>query len=485
MESLRHALRDVVARCVYGVDLNPMAVELAKVSLWLEALDPGKPLSFLDAHIKHGNALIGATPKLIDGGIPAGAFKPIEGDDPKFAKSLERANAAQPVLTAGQRRVARFSASPTLPGLEPQSYQEELFSDEIIFSQSNAALAAGLARIARPAGRLAARGPPTGGRLPGWEESAENQAQAPGRRRLVRRLRLDQARRTPPRDRQPRLHRTCRRRGGSCASRRPRSDRDRAAARGVRLLPLAPGVPGHLPRPTMATRHADRDTGWSGGFTCVLANPPWDKVDFEDKKYFSVVEPSIADMAGQARRVRIAEWEKEHEDEGKRYRSARRKVKGTFGFASSSGAYPRCAKGLTAPGVNSLQTDQLFAERFATITAPTGRVGCIIPTAIATGAGGQYLFGDFTERGAVASLYDFENRKAIFPGVHASYKFCLLSLTGKALREPAARFAFFLLDTAELDDRRPGVHARAGGDRAHQPEHRDARRSSATAGTPT
>ena len=94
-EALQHALRDVIARCVYGVDLNPMAVELAKVSLWLEALDPGKPLSFLDAHVKHGNALIGATPALIDQGIPDEAFKAVEADDPvwgddtKFAASLE------------------------------------------------------------------------------------------------------------------------------------------------------------------------------------------------------------------------------------------------------------------------------------------------------------------------------------------------------------------------------------------------------------
>ena len=196
---------------------------------------------------------------------------------------------------------------------------------------------------------------------------------------------------------------------------------------------------------------ADEDTGWSGGFSCVLANPPWDKVDFEDKKYFSAVEPSIADMAGQGRRTRILEWEKEHPEEGRRYRATRRIVKGTFGFASSSGEYKKCAEGLTAPGVNSLQTDRLFAERFAAIVSPTGRVGCIVPTAIATGTGGQYLFGGFTQRGAVASLFDFENRKGIFSGVDSRQKFCLLSLVGKALREPAARFAFFLLDTAELD----------------------------------
>ncbi|MEK8143862.1 hypothetical protein NKH18_23815 [Streptomyces sp. M10(2022)] len=45
------------------MDLNPMAVELAKVSLWLEALEPGKALGFLDAHIKHGNGLVGTTPR--------------------------------------------------------------------------------------------------------------------------------------------------------------------------------------------------------------------------------------------------------------------------------------------------------------------------------------------------------------------------------------------------------------------------------------
>ena len=169
-------------------------------------------------------------------------------------------------------------------------------------------------------------------------------------------------------------------------------------------------------------------------------------------RHFSVVEPSIAALAGQRRRARIAEWEKENRDEGARYRAARREVKAMFLFASSSGAYPQCAKGLTAPGVTMLQTDQLFAERFAEIAAPNGRVGCIIPTAIAIGAGGQYLFGEFTRRGTVVSLYDFENRKPLFPGVDSRYKFCLLSLAGKALREPVAKFAFFLLEAAELDD---------------------------------
>ncbi|MEE3922090.1 DNA methyltransferase [Micromonospora sp. BRA006-A] len=95
VDAVRHALHEVVVGCIYGVDLNPMAVELAKVSLWMEALEPGKPLSFLDAHVKRGNALIGATPALLKRGIPNEAFKPIEGDDKTIAKGLEKQNSKQ------------------------------------------------------------------------------------------------------------------------------------------------------------------------------------------------------------------------------------------------------------------------------------------------------------------------------------------------------------------------------------------------------
>jgi hypothetical protein len=53
--------RQVLKRCIYGVDLNPMAVELAKVSLWLDCFTLGAPLSFLDHHMKVGNSLIGGS----------------------------------------------------------------------------------------------------------------------------------------------------------------------------------------------------------------------------------------------------------------------------------------------------------------------------------------------------------------------------------------------------------------------------------------
>lgn len=93
--AIRHALRQVVGRCVYGIDLNPMAVELARVNLWLDAVEPGLPLTFLDHHIICGNGLIGATPRLIARGIPGEAFKPIEGDDKPTAAARKKSNGAQ------------------------------------------------------------------------------------------------------------------------------------------------------------------------------------------------------------------------------------------------------------------------------------------------------------------------------------------------------------------------------------------------------
>ncbi len=60
----------MISRCIFGIDVNPMAIELCKVSLWMEAVEPGKPLSFLEHHIVCGNSLLGTTPALLAQGSP-------------------------------------------------------------------------------------------------------------------------------------------------------------------------------------------------------------------------------------------------------------------------------------------------------------------------------------------------------------------------------------------------------------------------------
>lgn len=428
-DAVRHALHEVIGRCVYGVDLNPMAVELAKVSLWLEAMERGKPLGFLDARIKLGNGLIGATPSLLRDGIPSRAFKPVEGDDTDFAKALEKQNdkerEGQGGLfdLAGGTKVSNIAFAASLHGV-------------------TAAPSDTVGNVRRQAAAYRA-----------WESSATYVHALHVADAWCAAFMWHKTKDAPPAITHDRF-RTVQDPDAAALSQEAHEEviRLRDEYRFFHWHLEFPAIFPVLAGDTVADDEVDPTIGWAGGFSCVVGNPPWDKVDFEDKKYFSVVEPSIAATSGTARKTRIAEWMDEYPEAGKRYLADRRKVKSTFLFASASGVSPLCARGLTVKGVNSLQVDQLFAERFASITAPEGRFGCIIPTAIATGAGAQHLFGDFSQRGAVASLYDFENRKPLFVGVHSHYKFCLLSLAGRGIREPGAKFAFFLLDPSDLYD---------------------------------
>lgn len=89
------ARRDVVEQCAYGVDLNPVAVDLTRAALYVRALLPHAASPFVAHHIRHGNGLVGATPRLISDGVPDDAFIAIEGDDPKVARALAKQNAIE------------------------------------------------------------------------------------------------------------------------------------------------------------------------------------------------------------------------------------------------------------------------------------------------------------------------------------------------------------------------------------------------------
>jgi hypothetical protein len=94
--AFRAAIRDVIRHCIYGVDLNPLAAELCKVALWLEAHNPGEPLNFLDHHIKCGNAVVGyARREDIQRGVPDEAFTTMPGDDKNLAAALRKRNKAE------------------------------------------------------------------------------------------------------------------------------------------------------------------------------------------------------------------------------------------------------------------------------------------------------------------------------------------------------------------------------------------------------
>jgi hypothetical protein len=90
---LRQAMRDVIRNCIYGVDKNPLAVELCKVALWLEAHNPNEPLNFLDHHIKCGDAIVGlAHREELENGIADEAFKTLPGDDKDISSTYSKQN---------------------------------------------------------------------------------------------------------------------------------------------------------------------------------------------------------------------------------------------------------------------------------------------------------------------------------------------------------------------------------------------------------
>jgi hypothetical protein len=112
--ALRYAIRDVIKHCIYGVDKNPLAVELCKVALWLEAHNPGEPLGFLDHHIKCGDAIVGlAHRKDLENGIADEAFKALPGDDKDIASSFAKRNKVERKErdTTGTQLKAEFQVS--------------------------------------------------------------------------------------------------------------------------------------------------------------------------------------------------------------------------------------------------------------------------------------------------------------------------------------------------------------------------------------
>ena len=122
-----------------------------------------------------------------------------------------------------------------------------------------------------------------------------------------------------------------------------------------------------------------------------------------------------------------------------------RHLAGVKHFLHASGRYP-------LGSVGRLNTAPLFVELMWQSVDPEGRIGVIVPTGIATDSFTRAFFAAMVDRKALVSLYDFENRKGIFPSVHRSYKFCLLTLVGASQQMDIARFVCFAHDVGDIDD---------------------------------
>ncbi|MFC2593825.1 MAG: Eco57I restriction-modification methylase domain-containing protein, partial [Fretibacterium sp.] len=197
--------------------------------------------------------------------------------------------------------------------------------------------------------------------------------------------------------------------------------------------------------------------GERGGFDCVLGNPPWEVSQLSEEEFFASRDPNIAALAGNERKKAIAALEDKNPPLWNVYLGAKRNFESSNQFCRSTERFS-----LTATG--KLNTYALFAETMSRILAPRGRAGLIVPTGIATDDSTKAFFSTLVLGGRLASLYDFENRNAIFPSVHRSYKFCLLTIgtaegqgeqdeQNEQNEQKTAEFAFFLTDAGQLEER--------------------------------
>lgn len=123
--AIRKAMKDVVRNCIYGVDKNPLAVELCKIALWLEAYNPGEPLNFLDHHIKCGDAIVGlAHRNELEKGIADEAFKTLPEDDKDIAKSLRDKNRAERKINEDKRLAQQLTTDAMLANTVQEAMAE-------------------------------------------------------------------------------------------------------------------------------------------------------------------------------------------------------------------------------------------------------------------------------------------------------------------------------------------------------------------------
>ncbi|WP_171162539.1 Eco57I restriction-modification methylase domain-containing protein [Streptomyces sp. I05A-00742] len=439
-EDVRHALRDIISRCVYGVDLNPMAVELAKVSLWIEAMEPGRPLTFLDAHIKHGNGLLGTTPKLLADGLPDEAFKVLEGDESKLVRNLKARNASER---------ERWQAA-----LWHGANQDALFSEQHALEISNASLSSSTSAITNARSEVL--------------EDVRNQARAyhelTTSKDYLRALELADAwcaafvwhkaeKAAPPAlttDSLLALHSAD---GGASlpAGTVEEVARLREEYRffhwhlefpEVFRVPADPAAPG-----------VDARTGWKGGFSCVLGNPPWERVKLQEQEFFATRDEKVATAANKAARERLIDALADSAEESDRalhaeFVAARRLSEGVSHLLRGSGRFPLTGRG-------DVNTYAVFAEAASLGIAPTGRFGLVLPTGIATDATTAPFFSDLVRSSRLASFLDFENEAFILSrDVHHSVRFSLLTVTGQGERVEQASFAFGTRHMEDLDERR-------------------------------
>ena len=403
----RIALRDVIQHCIYGVDLNPLAVELARMALWLEGYAEGKPLSFLDHHLKVGNSLIGVFDlSTLKSGISKEAYVPSGSDEKVVCTALGKRNKAE-----------RDALEKTLGS--------SLLTGDMFLTDQNKNL---LKQIETT--------------------SSQNLADVASKEALYNQY-LDTVSNHS-------IKRACDLFIGAYLCEKTQKT--------ATLVPTSAILGKALIDPTLltdadvksiefASKVCERSNvfHWplefphifaQGGFDCVLSNPPWEKAKVEDKKWFAKRQPVIEKASTAAIRKQMIDalqqgqfstqylnlpYSEERSNTDKElfnhYMAAIKNATAgsILGHLSEEdgGRFP-----LTGRGDTNLAA--YFSELALNLRKADGTVGIVVPVGIitddATKAYSQHILSGLTK-----SLYHFNNTEKLFP-IDARYSFVLITL---------------------------------------------------------
>ena len=423
----QRALRDVVRNCIYGVDINPLAVELAKITLWIESVVPGEPLTFLDSHFICGDATLGIDNlKNLEHGIPNAAYKALTGDDPSAAKELAKRNRAALKSMADDARYGgdlfydpKHTLANQMRGIDemPEDTLEEIEAKKAAYAKfreegslNHFSLAADVftAAFLLPKTLVDVQVGNLGNGAPLTEKRPD--PTIPTTAELYGILTAGAAGSYPSSETLAR-----------CA----------AACRKNRVLhwPLA--------FPTVFEK---------GGFDCILTNPPWDQLQFSEEEFFASRDARIALLEGDKRKVAIKALKETNPILWNSYLYTTACLTHSNQYINTSGRFPYSS-------IGKLNLYSVITEAVLHLLKRDGLGGLVLPTGICTDEANRRMFEQLSQSHRLLSIYDFENSisgRKIFEAIHPQFHFSLVTFGASDIID----FAFFLGDVSWLCDAR-------------------------------
>ncbi len=393
--------RALLKRCIYGVDLNPFAVELTRLSLWIDSFIFGTPLSFIEHHIQHGNALMGAT-------------------QAEFLALTRRESVTD--LFAEKDLHTEFVALSDVMG--ELSHLRDTTSAEI--KQSKALyrdhIAPKLAKLSTALSLVSTR----------------HMWAAQGRKDEVKAL-----------DAQGQLAAALFNKGLTYLIDLPNASDAEALVieqSNARRTALAASV-AHIE--TCAAQHhflhyeiafpevfANPDAA-QRGFDLICGNPPWDKTVFSDNDFFPQYHSNYRSLKNSEKTVVQAE------------QLAKPNVKAAYDAAqqAASSAYEYYKLGFPLnDGAVDDNLFRLFVERNVGLLKSGGSLNYVLPSALMFEESSQVLRRHILGKMHMPFFYSFENNEGVFEEVHRSYKFAMMQVVNTPLT--AAQSSTYTIDTA-------------------------------------